>query len=58
MLVGNHFKQVILTTELLSFSKSGFKKCLMPSIAPGKVTPRISRINKTTYGNTAVNQTT
>lgn len=30
----------------------------MPSAEPGNVMPRINRINKTTYGNNAVNHTT
>ena len=37
---------------------SGLNMCISPSVAPGKVIPRIKNIVMTMYGNPAVKQTT
>lgn len=46
------------TVASVSFSHLGVMKYQIPSPAPGRVTPRMSRITSTTYGNVAVKYTT
>lgn len=48
----------VLTEDSQSRRKSTLRYALMPSMAPGRVTPRRSRANRTTYGMVAVTHTT
>lgn len=46
------------TADVFSFDKSGMNKYLMPSMAPSSVKPRMSKMNKSKYGNIDVKYTT
>ncbi len=39
------------TADVFNLDKSGINKYFIPSIAPSSVKPRISKINKSKYGN-------
>ncbi len=39
------------TADVFNFDKSGINKYFIPSMAPSSVKPRISKINKSKYGN-------
>lgn len=54
----DYFNIIRLTDGLAIIEKFGVMYSLIPLIAPGRVTPLISRMNNTTYGNKAVNHTT
>jgi hypothetical protein len=47
----SNFIHRYITADVFSLDKSGINKYLIPSIAPSKVRPRISRMKRRTYGN-------